>query len=1212
MMLFRLSSHFIYQIFFLTAKGYGAKGGQHGFSESYSSASASAHASSYSSSFSYGNNQQKLPIIGPIPIAKAAASATASAGAVSAGAAAQASASAGSYNNNNYLAGGSSPLENGGQVKAPGFPSGNAADASQGNYGNAGSVSGIGNYQNSGYSGSNPKTGPSGSGSTGYDGSYPSSGTADLPSSSGSTGYSGSYSKTGSVAGSSSYGHTGYGGSHPKNVPSSSDNTGYGGTHFQTGNIGGSGSIGYGGSYPKTENVGVPSGSGNTGYGGSYSQTGNTGNGYGGSYHKEVPSGSSNVGNGGSYSGTGNVAEGTGNLGPSGSYPSTGPSGTTGYDSSHSNTGGAAVYKGYKQTAGNSQPDQSFEKTYYQPVQPQPSGGYQNVGTDGSGSVLKKPCCQKIQPGPDGSIHDFKIPSEVNNIQGDADKIPILTKPPCCKKIQPGPDGSIFEYKVPNNINTNQGPQVKPGYGLPSSGVLSGSYGGSNQVAGSSSYGAETNKKPCCKGPFPGPNGSIHDFKPAYAVGVPAKPSVTYQPSGPVNPQNIPSSSFDSSKPVTGGAYGYQSNSKSSASAGGTYQTQFGTSSGVAPPCTDGTCTKTPNTPLNTYLQPPVAQDKPVTETTKEETHFPNTGSVSIAQSSIPPSQTNVVLDGSSKHNNGIVSISNLPSKVPTPEINMKPTSGEKGQQKPVDNSKISFTVSSVGDKSFSTGSASSYTKTLTPVTPETHHIGVPSKQNDQKNDDRIVYVSNPIGSASYSGSYAGSGFTGTGVGIHEGSRAPSGISNPSAPSNHHPSILTPIKPVVKEPSPQPTYIKTPNVVIPEGSFSSVGSYSTSGATAGSIIKSGLQEGPRGAPIPSYVPISETGFPSGTPSKPVDTQSTYSQIPVIQPQKAEPESKYTGGKTQTYSGGSYATSGTVGSTYAKNTYITSAGQVVGSNGIHEVPKNIAPSKESSHTFGLEQTQTVIQPDSNIKNIATSPNVAVKPTGTYTSTIYIDLTKPFNKKIVGEPNKVVYVSNTPTGVGSSGDSVFSVSVKEGSSNGGAIRSSSHVISSGGIGGSLGTYSGHKGIQCNNHGCGTSFRHYSNAVPSTGTKGYVVVSAIPNFGTGGYGSTHISGGLHKSGGYGSQQGTHTGVASHAGSYATVDSGSSGHASKDTSAYSKPREGGFLSSILLDGGANTGSYAKGGSHAHSGSYSKSFSHASSASYASAGSSAYSSSHY
>ncbi|KAL3281067.1 hypothetical protein HHI36_004291 [Cryptolaemus montrouzieri] len=264
-------------------------------------------------------------------------------------------------------------------------------------------------------------------------------------------------------------------------------------------------------------------------------------------------------------------------------------------------------------------------------------------------------------------------------------------------------------------------------------------------------------------------------------------------------------------KLVTGGTCGYQRNSKSSASAGGMYQTQFHTSSGVEPPCSDGTCTKTPNTPLNTYLQPPVAQDK-------------------------PHNQTNAVLDGSSpQHNNGIVSILNLPSKVPTPEIDIKPTSGEKGLQKPFDNSKISFTVSSGDDKSFSTDSASSYTKTLTPVTPETHHIGVPSKQNDQKHDVRIVYVSNPIGS------------------------------------------LYNLKRLSQ---------KTSIVV----------------------------------------------------------------------------------GTQTFSGKSYATSGTVGSTNAENIFPTYIGQVVGFNRIHEVPKDIVPFKESSHLFELEQTQTVIQPDSNIKNM----------------------------------------------------------------------------------------------------------------------------------------------------------------------------------------------------------------------------------------------------
>lgn len=61
----------------------------------------------------------------------------------------------------------------------------------------------------------------------------------------------------------------------------------------------------------------------------------------------------------------------------------------------------------------------------------------------------------------------------------------------------------------------NKADPIKYTSGTPSGGInFSGNVGGS--IAGAN-YGSHsgTDKGGCCKGPFPGPNGSIHDYKPA-------------------------------------------------------------------------------------------------------------------------------------------------------------------------------------------------------------------------------------------------------------------------------------------------------------------------------------------------------------------------------------------------------------------------------------------------------------------------------------------------------------------------------------------------------------------------------------------------------------------------------------------------------------------------------------------------------------------------
>ncbi|KAK9890561.1 hypothetical protein WA026_010633 [Henosepilachna vigintioctopunctata] len=730
--------------------------------------------------------------------------------------------------------------------------------------------------------------------------------------------------------------------------------------------------------------------------------------------------------------------------------------------------------------------------------------------------------------------------------------------------VFPGPDGSIYDYKVPSlqsNIHTSQ-----------SSLVQSGTYGGSQSVT---SAGNTIGSKHCCKGPFPGPSGSIHDSKPSSFVGTAVKTTVSHPPLTRVTPKTPiindfpgPSGSIYTSKPVvTNIDNNHQNNNQWSTSASsGTYQRVSGSSSSRLPLCTTSSpCTNAPqliqqSTPSsNSKL--PVVHNKYVNEIDKKA-HNQNINKY------IPP-QYDISEDNKSAQN----SVTAFRPKTTNQQIGYSINENES-------NKKNSFSLGVTQSQSTSTGHISSDVHTdIHSQIPKNHH-GVPNfmgekqefpmfsntpsfvvgeQENYQKERNKVS--NNPSSFVGYtqphdqnvSDKEIDTHTTGSVLYYNDDSRNSnigSSISNPPYSVGTEINIeRTHQKPIASNTLPASQLLtvigqnKQQALEAKQNSHGNLPSHGTS----------------------SYYSNSKTSSSMTGKTISGDSQFTFSNKPIDITTTIEKQ--------------------------VPNVYTNNNGELI----LEPVgiSTTIAKQVPQVHSNGI--------PDSITNPVAVITDFEAEKPKTYTSSVYIDIKKPskvidLDSIIFEKPASISFDKNAYHFVG--GAPHGSVNQHEGS----RITFSSSGSSS--YGSSSRGYTGSSKHSCGMPTCETSYRQYSNAVPSHVSKTSVI--PIGTMSSSGYLVGAGSG--NSAGNFGASAQVGSGGFSSSGSYSGV------FPKKQIS--SDDGSGGFLSSIYIHNtpihSAYADSHAKAGSFSTSKSLSKANSYASSSSFASSSSGSYSSHHY
>ncbi|XP_044751326.1 uncharacterized transmembrane protein DDB_G0289901 isoform X2 [Coccinella septempunctata] len=926
-----------------------------------------------------------------------------------------------------------------------------------------------------------------------------------------------------------------------------------------------------------------------------------------------------------------------------------------------------------------------------------PSAGYGQTHVISSGA--SSATAQTSTSGGSFTSHTTAIVPGSSDEGRESDDKQVI-RVPCCKTIYPGPDGSIYDYK---DAPISQTPGI-PGYG--SSVTNSGSHEGSNtgygQVStGSSSYGGVSqqtpglngtpSRKPCCKGPFPGPNGSIYDSKPASAVGTavkpdgsqvtskpslplhrppvnfpgpsgsiytskPAnsvgtpgsgsyssgptdynKPSTSYKPSG--GSYQLPSPGISSStiaKPVGGypstgpssvvvskpagqitGQYGHQTNTQTSSSGANSYQTEYQAST----TCNTGNCNKQPP---RTYLQPPQNELKPVNEPAQEQpssSTLPQSGysgvkpQIQTVSTSVKPGTSGYQVSSiNSGYNTGNSGSGYQPTPSSGNNVPIGPGSNQyqpqqttvtgTGVQKGVYQGGFSASSATAGVSSSSSGysAVGGIHKTYDHGSVQKPSVTIIDDTQRNENDDKISYVSGP-GSPSYTTGNAANYYpsvtenTIKGSGLIEGPRG-----SPLIPHSY-PKHETKTS-GYDEPE------RDSAIVFVDGHGGS-GGYSTgrgyassgtsfSGSSVGgsNILYSGSKDSSK-KPSGTYVSTIHVDFnkPSGSSQGTfVGGSGTSGQGVILVGTSSSDDSKPIGGNSGSYGyiGSSLGHKGVKQSGHVQETYVGGSG----TSGQGVILVGTSSSDNSKPIGGNSGSYGYI--GSSVGNKDAKPSGHVQGTYVSGSTGQGVISVGHNSQLTGgNAGSYGYIGNSVSHGGSlkkpSGYGQGTFVGGTGTTGQGVISiGTSSIGNSGSYGYSAGSV-GHAGIPCTSNGCGTSYRQYSNAVPSSGTKNVAVhITSVPSGSYGKTGGSYGGGLISTSAKGGSASGSY-GAAS-----ASSGSGANG--------------GGFLSSIFLDDGTatNAGSHSKAGGYSHSSSFAKASSFASSSSFSSASSGSYSSGHY
>ncbi|XP_045472858.1 hornerin-like isoform X2 [Harmonia axyridis] len=1230
-----------------SSEQYGTKGGHKSFTQSFSSSSASAHSSSFSSSGSYSfGDKSVLPIIGPIPIAKSTAIASASAGAASAVAGASSSAAGHTTNavgGSSVGISGSGSYGGGSSSQGASIQSGSYHSGSKGhNHGHNNPSAGFNNGQYSGDSGFGQPQEPGYGGSKLYTVIQP-SGYGQTHTGSGSYGVSSVNSQTTSSGGSYGSHSTVIAGSkdkdettilrkppcckpippgpngsiHDYKVPSnvntesqtSSGLTGYGPVAVGSGT--------YGGSVPSGQ---VPS----SGYG----QT-NVGSGASivGSQVSSTGFGQTTIGSG-SYGGakkpSKDTESGTTGRKPCCKGPFPGPNGSI-YDSKPASAVGTAV-----KPSGSQEPIKPSVPLHRPPINfPGPSGSIYTSkpvkpASGVSGTYKPSYSVQPVSssPGLSQHVHTNKPistyqPSSLPGVAvgGYQPSGPALPSSPSIssntilkpvEEYQPLAPTSIFIQPVSGTKplgggNNQYGYQSKANAAATSS---ANSY--QTQYQGTSEYKPSCTQGGCKKessityqvvGGYQ-PSGPALPSSPSIPSNTISKPVEGYTPTAPSSTVIQTVSGVPSTKPLGGGINQYGSQSNANAGATGSansYQTQYQGSSEYKPSCTQGGCKKHPSITYEIVGgHQPSGQSLPSSPSIPQPSAPSPVPSKPLGggniqygyQSNVNPAATSsgnsyqTQYQGPLEHK---TTCTGLTCKNEPPRTYLQPP---QHQGKP-----ITETVREQPIPQATPGTIYNGVKPQVPTTVDVSKQGSYGVQVSSTNNGYNAGTTSSV-SANTASTY----------GPSDSDIRGNGYNSPQGPS------YSQIKP-----QQIPTQTTSPGIQKQSGSVGYQTSTSTSSASSSSSSTHSAGTFTGGQTIYSHGVVQKPTVPTIT----IDNDKGLDQDRILY--VSSPGSPgYVGGKTSGYSpsvtentiSGSGLKEGPRGSPYSPTSPPKYEGKtsnsddydgdaaivfVDGQRGVGAGSYSSGRGYSSSSGFAYSGSGGSHAKGVNVYSTSNSgsPNKDLSPgeagkKHTYTSTLYVDLNKP------GKSGQEAIAS------GPGGQGVLLVGTSSGDNSKSAGGSYSF---SGGYGGSS---VGHKGIPCGTNGCGTSYRQYSNAVPSSGSNDVTIhIASIPS----GSGSSYSSSGSYGGGSHGGYGSGHVIVGSTKGGSAVGSyGGSSG------SSGSGVGSGGFLSSIFLDGGAaaNSGSYGGAGSYSHSGSFSKSSSHASSSSFASSSSGSYSSNHY